>query len=101
MILDTSNAVRRWVLATNTAAADELEDGRPAPRSNVNASPPGALDHDLHGPAVTTGAKAIARLAHRGRGLRNDQPHATPPVRSAGSTVTRPRVDEMTDYAVC
>ena len=68
MIMDTSDAVRRWVLETNTAAADQLEDARTSAAIKRQRLAAKALENDVHARAVDRGARAMGRLAHRQAG---------------------------------
>ncbi len=68
MILDTSDAVRRWVLATNAAVENELEDARTRAAIKRQRLAAKALNTDIHERAVVAGARAIGRLVHRQRG---------------------------------
>ena len=68
IILDTSDAVRRWVANTNQAAEQQREDWRTrttVTRQRVVAQ---ALEADHHQRAVTGGARAMARHAHKRAG---------------------------------
>ncbi len=68
MVMDTSDTVRRWVMDTNIAAADELESARTRAAIKRQLLAATALDNNVHGRAVSAGARAIARLAHKHKG---------------------------------
>ena len=68
LVMDTSDAVRRWVMETNTATAEQLEDARTRAAIKRQRLAASALDNDAHARAVAVGARAIARLAHRRKG---------------------------------
>lgn len=65
MILDASDALRRWIVERNAAAKRQAEDertGTDVRRQRVVVS---ALDADTHERAVLRGARAMARRAAR------------------------------------
>lgn len=97
MILDTSDAVRRWVLDTNATVENELEDARTRAAIKRQRLAAKALDDDVHTRAVIGGARAMARVAHRQPGetvTRRDLSRAT-----AGKHRHEADPDEMIAYA--
>jgi Bifunctional DNA primase/polymerase, N-terminal len=97
MILDTSDAVRRWVLDTNAAAENQIEDARTRAAVKRQRIAANALEDDVHARAVAAGARAIARLAHRRAGetiTTREARHAV-----AGKHRHEANVEEMLDHA--
>jgi hypothetical protein len=98
MVMDTSDAVRQWVLDSNARAEADQEDARTRAAIKRQRLGAQALDGDNHGRAVLAGARAIARLAHRRPGeIVSYRQAARAP---AGKDREAATVDEMIDHAV-
>jgi hypothetical protein len=65
MVMDTSDAIRRWVLERSAATRQQLEEQRAQIGAKRSVVASRAVASDAHERAVLGGAKAMARLVHR------------------------------------
>lgn len=97
LVLDASDALRRWIIDRAAAAKRKAEDERTGADVRRQRAVGGALDADAHERAVIGGARAMARRAIRSAPqlvTRRELTHAT-----AGSHRVSAGVDEMVERA--
>jgi hypothetical protein len=97
VVMDTSDAVRRWVMERSAETRQKIEEGRTQSNARRHVLAAQAVADDAHERAVIGGAKAIARRAHKCKPEKlttRDMTQAT-----AGSHRQEAGIDEMAERA--
>jgi hypothetical protein len=96
MILDTSDAIRRWIIERSDAAERQVEDKRTHAAVRRQRATVQAIASDAHERAVVGGARAMARRAARSNGVTTKRKLTQAP---AGKHRQEASVEEMIEHA--